>query len=296
MRIGGLSTKNFNSFIVNTFEIMKSMKSAGVNYYFIRAFLRLPRKIRQLYFLRRLNKWKKGFKVTRTDFYIKSSTTYFTLLTNLKKLFTIKKKGFILSALNLAFLGYYEKGSIKKNNYLINWPDGVFSKFFNFSIKKIPGRKILDQIKLPKYIRRFVVLGNLHHKSKKFLENRYDINIHNIPLIYGNSEKIFAKLKYKYLKKDLVLITLPTPKQEEVASLILKKNNNAKVICIGASIAILSGIEKRVPNFISDFEFLWRLRYETKRRIKRLLISFYYFFKSALLTKKIYNIDIEIVK
>ena len=92
------------------------------------------------------------------------------------------------------------------------------------------------------------------------------------------------------------MITLPTPKQEELASLILKKNNNAKVICIGASIAIQSGVEKQVPNFISDLEFLWRLRYETRRRVQRLFISFYYFFKSLLITKKIQNIDIEIVK
>jgi len=115
-------------------------------------------------------------------------------------------------------------------------------------------------------------------------------------LIYDNTQNIFKKLKYKYSKKDLVLIALPTPKQEELANLILKKNSDAKVICIGASIAIQSGVEKQVPNFLSDFEFLWRLRYETRRRIKRLLITFYYFFKSILITKKIKNIDVEIVK
>jgi glycosyltransferase involved in cell wall biosynthesis len=296
MRLGGLSTKNIISYFINTFEIIKSMKKARIKFYFIRAFLRLPRKIGQLIILKELNKWKKTFKLIRTDFYVKNLDSHFILLTNLKKLFYIKKNGFILSALNLAFLGYYEKGLIKNNNYLVNWPDGVFSKYLNFNIKKIPGRKILDQIKIPKNITRFVILGNLHDKSKKFLERKYHKNIHNIPLIYDNALNIFKKLKYKYSQKDLVLITLPTPKQEELASLILKKNSNAKIICIGASIAIQSGVEKKVPNFMSDFEFLWRLRYETNRRIQRLLSSFYYFFKSILITKKIQNIDIEIVK
>ena len=296
MRLGGLSTKNISSYIENTLEIMKSMKKAGIKYYFIRAFLRLPRKIGQLIILKELDKWKKTFNLIRTDFYIKNLNSHFILLTNLKKLFYVKKNGFILSALNLAFLGYYEKGSIKKNNYLINWPDGVFSKYLSFNIKKIPGRKILDKIKIPKDITRFVILGNLNNKSQKFLEKRYDKKIHNIPLIYDNAQNIYKKIKYKYSQKDLILITLPTPKQEELAYLILKKNINAKVICIGASIAIQSGVEKQVPNFISDFEFLWRLRYETRRRMHRLFISFYYFFKSILITKKIQNIDIEIVK
>jgi glycosyltransferase involved in cell wall biosynthesis len=296
MRLGGLSTKNISVYISNTLEIMKSMKNAGVRYYFMKPFLRLPRKIHQFIILKEVNKWKKTFNLIRTDFYRKNLNSYFILLTNLKKLFYIKKNGFILSALNLAFLGYYEKGSIKKNNYLINWPDGIFSKFLSTNIKKIPGRKILDKIKIPKDITRFVILGNLNIKSQKFLEKRYEKKIHNIPLIYDNAENIFKKLKYKYSQKDLVLITLPTPKQEELANLILKKNSNVKAICIGASIAIQSGIEKQVPNYLSEFEFLWRLRYETRRRIKRLLISFYYFFKSVLITKKIQNIDIEIVK
>ena len=29
--------------------------------------------------------------------------------------------------MNLAFLGSYARGNIKTSNYLINWPDGLFS-------------------------------------------------------------------------------------------------------------------------------------------------------------------------
>ncbi|MBM4210724.1 MAG: glycosyltransferase family 4 protein, partial [Gammaproteobacteria bacterium] len=35
-------------------------------------------------------------------------------------------ENFILSGLNLAFLGYFGSGKIKLNNYLYHWPDGVF--------------------------------------------------------------------------------------------------------------------------------------------------------------------------
>ena len=61
------------------------------------------------------------------------------------------------------------------------------------------------------------------------------------------------------------------------AQYLTKKNQNFKIICIGGSIAIASGEEKPVPTFINYFEFLWRLRYETLRRIARLFDTFRYF-------------------
>jgi UDP-N-acetyl-D-mannosaminuronic acid transferase (WecB/TagA/CpsF family) len=92
----------------------------------------------------------------------------------------------------------------------------------------------------------------------------------------------------------LIFITLPTPKQEEVANLIVANNTFAKIVCIGGSVAIASGVEKKVPDWLVNIEFLWRLRYETLRRTKRLIQSFYFFFKGNYLTSKIKNMDIEI--
>ena len=51
------------------------------------------------------------------------------------------------------------------------------------------------------------------------------------------------------------------------------------MICIGGGLAIASGDEKPVPKFFDyvGLEWFWRLRYETRRRFKRLIISGYYF-------------------
>ena len=93
----------------------------------------------------------------------------------------------------------------------------------------------------------------------------------------------------------MIFITLPTPKQEIFANFLVSKNKNFKIICIGGSIAIASGEEKEVPKIIFYLEFLWRLRYETLRRLIRLLSTFYYYSYGSLFTKKIKNLKIEYI-
>ena len=94
---------------------------------------------------------------------------------------------------------------------------------------------------------------------------------------------------------DLVFLTLPTPKQEQLAEFLRKKNNHYKIICIGGSIGIVSGDEKEVPKALYYFEFIWRLRYETFRRIKRLLITFYQYLSDTFYYKKINLIKVKII-
>ena len=43
------------------------------------------------------------------------------------------------------------------------------------------------------------------------------------------------------------MITLPTPKQEQLSEHLIKINKYYKIICIGGSINIVSGLEKEVP-------------------------------------------------
>jgi UDP-N-acetyl-D-mannosaminuronic acid transferase (WecB/TagA/CpsF family) len=89
--------------------------------------------------------------------------------------------------------------------------------------------------------------------------------------------------------------SLPTPKQEIIANHLAEKNKHFKIICIGGSVAIASGEEKQVPSSISHFEFLWRLRYDTIRRLDRLLTTFYYFLKGYFFTKKLKNLRINLI-
>ena len=96
-------------------------------------------------------------------------------------------------------------------------------------------------------------------------------------------------------QNSLVYITLPTPKQEQLAFHIARNNKNHKIICIGASIMIASGEEKVVPKILENFEFLWRLRTDTLRRLKRLYVSFYNFAKGKYFSKKFENIKVKLI-
>ena len=103
-------------------------------------------------------------------------------------------------------------------------------------------------------------------------------------------------IKYKNLKKnDLVFLTLPTPKQEILADFISRQSKFFKIICIGGSISIASGDEKEVPKFFSNFEWVWRLRYETLRRIQRLLVTFCSYQLIKIFTRKFSNITTKLI-
>ena len=105
---------------------------------------------------------------------------------------------------------------------------------------------------------------------------------------YANIKSL-KKIKIELPKNTLTFITLPTPKQEQIAFSIAKYNKEYKIICIGASIALASNEEKVVPKFLINFEFLWRLKTDTFRRLIRLLETFYYYLKGRFILKKYLN-------
>ena len=85
----------------------------------------------------------------------------------------------------------------------------------------------------------------------------------------------YKYVNFEFLDTDLIFLTLPTPKQEELAQLISNNSKFYKILCVGGAINIASGLEKAVPSFIEkmNLEFLWRLRTDTLRRLRRLFIS-----------------------
>jgi len=294
MKTGGISGKNIKAYLISTFEILTSLKNNKVNTNFLNSLIRLPIKLGQFFFYD-TNKLNRNFFIKRHNFYKKDIGPDFKIIQNIKKINF--NKNFILSAMNLAFLGYLIKGDIKKHPNLINWPDGLFSKIFGINIKKTPGREVVNSlnIKISK-IKEIIVLGNLGINQKMYLIKKYGKKIININLPYGDINKIKEKLKIKLNQNQLCFVTLPTPKQEQVAYYLAEKNRNFKIICIGASINIASGVEKSVPKIISNFEFLWRLRYETYRRSQRLLETFFYFLYGKFFSNKISDLDVEIQK
>lgn len=191
------------------------------------------------------------------------------------------KTNFILSGLNLAFLGYLSAGLIKIEKQTYHWPDGIFYKrFFGNKIRKIPGREIISNLNLPDFIEKIYVFGVLSKNSKNFLAKKYNKKIIHIELPFTNVVDLFNNFcKIEFEKNDLIILTLPTPKQEQFAKLIALNNKYYKIICIGGAISMASGDEKMVPKFLDErgLEFLWRLRNDTKRRVFRLIYTIFYY-------------------
>ena len=126
---------------------------------------------------------------------------------------------------------------------------------------------------------------------KKYL-SKHKKNIIHTPLNFGEDDNMNFKFS-KSLQYTLILLTLPTPKQEIVAEKIAKQNSQYKIICIGGAINIASGEIPAVPVHLEQYEYIWRLRNDTFRRIKRIIASFFYFQK-GLINKKFNNLIFKI--
>jgi hypothetical protein len=191
-------------------------------------------------------------------------------------------ENFSLSGLNLAYLGYLTADQIKLKKHVYHWPDGIFYKRFfdKKNIRKIPGREIISKLILPSFIKKIYIFGSLSINSKLYLMRTYKKELIHIDLPFAEIDFIYKNFcKFKFTEKDLIIITLPTPKQEQLSQLIANDNKHFKIICIGGAISMASGDEKLIPKFLEDkgLEFIWRLRTDTKRRIFRLFYTAFYY-------------------
>ena len=205
-------------------------------------------------------------------------------------------KNFILSAINLAFLGYYGCEKIKIGPNSIFWPDGIyFSKLYKKrNIKKIPGRELISSLQIPDNIKTIHVIGNLSENGKLYLEKKFlGKLIYNTTIPYGEPKDL-VKTIGKLRENEVTIINLPTPKQEEIAGILSSRNEKFKILCTGGAIGMLCGDEPPVPSpiYLLNLEFLWRLRFDTKRRFKRLLETFWHYI-NAEFKGKFKNIKIN---
>ena len=117
---------------------------------------------------------------------------------------------------------------------------------------------------------------------------------------FDNADTISKRLKDDWLqkrfgkKKELQELALKAILRNDI-NVAKEINKIFKILCIGGSINILSGLEKEVPKLIYPFEFIWRLRYETLRRSKRLITTFISFIKGKYFDKKLSNLSIRII-
>ena len=149
MRTGGKSDQNIKSYLITTNEILKAIKLNNFQTNYLRIIFRALVKIKELIFYDE-EKLNKKFVLFNPDFqkedYEKKTFKILRSVNNLDL-----KKNFILSGMNLAFLGYYSKKKVFPYKHLYHWPDGIFIKKI-LDIKKIPGRDIIKNIKIKKIL------------------------------------------------------------------------------------------------------------------------------------------------
>jgi glycosyltransferase involved in cell wall biosynthesis len=297
MRTGGISGKNILSYLISTIEIYKAFKEHKLKKNYLTILARIPFKLNQFITYFKKKKINSNFKFTISNFLSDQNTSNeLRLVKDFNNLIN-SNSNFVLSGLNLAFLGYYSKNDINIYKNLYVWPDGLFSRTIG-NIKKLPGRILFNNIQLnSNIINKIIVIGNLSEKNKNYVKSKFYTNLEHINLPYGDIKYICKFLPEKLDDNSLILITLPTPKQEQIAKFLISKLQNYKIICIGASISLASGEEKPIPKYLENLgiEFLWRIKSDTKRRIKRLVETFYYYLKGKINNKykKLYLKEID---
>tara|TARA_B110000977_G_scaffold119113_1_gene153564 strand:- start:3735 stop:5624 length:1890 start_codon:yes stop_codon:yes gene_type:complete len=186
-------------------------------------------------------------------------------------------KNFVLSAFNLAFCSALQKNYLTLSDDFYVWPDGYyFNKVSKLKEPKLPGRKLLSNLELPEFIEEIVVLGNLSPKGQIFLENHFKKKIIHKKLPFGELDD-FKQHVPIFKKEQICILTLPTPKQEILAEYIMSYQENYKILCLGGAINMASGEERPLPEYLEKIfiaETIWRLQFETLRRIARLSSSF----------------------
>ena len=193
-----------------------------------------------------------------------------TISDNIKSLINSRK---VVSALNGNSLTFLRKLEKYLPNYIF-WNDGLMGSFFLYfknkkNILRIPGFFLL--MKLLQQDCNFVIISShLNDIHKKKFKN--GVRFISAPLFIESKcyKKFVNSVEIKY--NDIIILGISSPKQEILANYIYKKYR-VSIFCLGGALNMFIGYEKRPPIIISKlgFEWIWRLRYDTTRRLIRLI-------------------------
>lgn len=190
------------------------------------------------------------------------------------------EKSYILSALNMASLSNINLFYLNSKKFIF-WIDGYCAKFIVNVFKKVPGRKIIQDLKLTQDVKNIYLCGTRSEAQINYLKNKFncEVNFINAPFFKNLGE--IDKFKATIEDSSLVIINIATPKQEILALNILNNNKNKKIflLCLGGGMSMVAGEEKIVPEILEkiNLEWLWRLRSNTFFRLKRLIVTAFRF-------------------
>jgi hypothetical protein len=187
-----------------------------------------------------------------------------------------RNDGLILSALNLFMLGHLRKFKNFPTEAFF-WCDGIFGVLFTrikgCRISKTRG-KVLTTLLIEYWQGSNVsVLGAMSEGGRFVLDSAgIDITEH-IPLPAFDFSKL-PNININVTCK-VCIITLPSPKQELLASHLATMYPNHHFYCIGGALSMLADPKLNCPEWMHrlGLEFLFRLRSDTTRRLIRLFGS-----------------------
>ena len=126
MRAGGVSGKNFLSYWISTIEILRSFKINNTKSNIFLILMRIPAKFLNYLYLIRINLIS---NLNYSKFYLIKITITKIVLKIINQVKQIpQEKNFILSGMNLAFLGYFSNNEVYPHKDLIHWPDGIWAQ------------------------------------------------------------------------------------------------------------------------------------------------------------------------
>ena len=275
MRTGGLSSKYLFIKYVEDNQILKKY----YKFYFIISILKILRKLNQFFFF-------KGF-IEQNKFLNLFIEKKYKFINNVNEL--LKEKNFVLSAFNMAFLSFVHNKIPLNRKFLYLWPDGILSKFL-INLNKIPGRKVLTRLRSNFRFKNVYLISSKNSKNIRYIRTKFkNKKFYFVEAPYGDPNHIFKVITKKIgnVEPDsLLLLGLPTPKQEIIAAKLSNMFQNMKIICLGGAINYNSKDTKVPPKIFENyFESLWRLQNDTFRRSLRLFYSLIIFIKRFLFSE-----------
>lgn len=181
-------------------------------------------------------------------------------------------------ALNLMYFSKY-KNLHRKGVYL--WLDGFTgAKFVQLKTKKnatkLPGSEFLKQLISSEKLKEVSVLGDCPLDFVKILEKSDIKLLSHYPL--NNFDPNFIEVEDFKSLKGHVIISLPSPKQELLAEALYSGVGTVRVVfCLGGAIHMLADPSLECPKVLRqlNLEWLFRLKTDFRRRVMRLLTTFF---------------------
>lgn len=199
----------------------------------------------------------------------------------------ISNKGYTVAINAEKILNYRSNNELKEiiDGSIFPYPDGAGAVI---SLKWLHGMKA-EKINMPilalehcntNYIKTFIAGADeaSHRKAITKIKNIYP-NINLVGNMHGYNKEPEIIQNIIRSKPDLILLALGSPKQEILASKIVKSIDHGIVVGCGGALDIIAGKIKRAPKFWIDNNIEWVFRlFQEPWRIKRQLFLPKFFF------------------